>query len=199
MFSGIIQCLGEVRSTQFSEEGSILGVVSSSSFVHRLERGASVAVDGVCLTVVRFEETGLLLFDVIQETLALTTIKGYRVGSRVNLERSLKFGDEVGGHMVTGHVCGVGEIIGIRKNLYEILLPSSLSSYAFAKGCIAIDGVSLTIISVQKDVICVGLIPETLSRTTLGYKSVGDSVNIEPDMSTKVHVDTLSQLCGKST
>lgn len=194
MFSGIVQELGKIFSIEPRDEGLTIGVEVSSSCISGLEIGCSVAIDGVCLTVVKLEEGGKMFFDIIPETLACTTIGEKVINDRVNVERSLKVSDEIGGHSVSGHVCGVGEIVLIEKNRYYFRVPSSLSVYLFEKGYIAIDGISLTIVTVEEDVCSVGLIPETLSRTTLGYKREGSKVNIEPDMVTKTQVDTLRRL-----
>lgn len=194
MFSGIVQELGEIFSVESREEGLTIGVQGSPTCISELEIGCSVAIDGVCLTVIRLEEEGKMFFDIIPETLACTTIGDRSVGDRVNIERSLKVSDEIGGHMVSGHVCGIGEIVRIEKNRYYFRVPSSLSLYLFEKGFVSVDGISLTVVTVNEDVFSVGLIPETLSRTTLGYKREGSKVNIEPDMATKTQVDTLRRL-----
>lgn len=197
MFSGIVQELGQIFSIEPRDEGLTIGVEVSSSCISGLEIGCSVAIDGVCLTVVKLEEGGKMFFDIIPETLSCTTIGEKVVGDRVNVERSLKGSDEIGGHMVSGHVCGIGEIVLIEKNRYYFRVPSSLSIYLFEKGFISIDGISLTLVTVEEDVCSVGLIPETLSRTTLGYKREGFKVNIEPDMATKTQVDTLRRLYSR--
>ncbi|WP_348663751.1 riboflavin synthase subunit alpha [Chlamydia vaughanii] len=194
MFSGIVQELGEVASVQPRDEGLTLGIQCSSKCVSQLETGCSIAIDGVCLTAVSFDETGKIFFDVIPETLACTTIGDLTKGDRVNIERSLKASDEIGGHMVSGHVCGVGEIVRIEKNRYYFRVPNSLAIYLFEKGFVSVDGISLTIVTVDEDVFSIGLIPETLARTTLGFKREKSKVNIEPDMNTKTQVDTLRRL-----
>ncbi|EPP35441.1 riboflavin synthase, alpha subunit [Chlamydia ibidis] len=193
MFTGIVQELGLITSLEVTPAGRAISVRVSADCWRGLELGASVAIDGVCLTVVKVYEEKLF-FDVIPETLSCTTISNYTIGDHVNVERSLKFGNEIGGHILSGHVCGVGEIVRIEQNRYYFQVPEKLSYYLFEKGFIAVDGISLTIVSVSGKEFSVGLIPETLHRTTLGCKRVGDLVNIEPDMATKSQVDTLRRL-----
>lgn len=196
MFSGIIQELGTVIAIQTKQrnEGLVLGVRCSPQCLVGIQMGYSVAIDGVCLTVIDYDPSGKMFFDIIPETLECTTVGEYKIGRGVNIERSLKSGDEIGGHMVSGHVCSVAEIIRIEKNCYDFQVPHVLSYYLFSKGFVSIDGISLTISTVDDNVISIGLIPETLLRTTLGYKREGAKVNIEPDMSTKIQVDTLRRL-----
>ncbi|EPP37771.1 Riboflavin synthase [Chlamydia avium] len=196
MFSGIVQELGTVAAiqTKYKNHELALAICCSPQCVTGLQIGYSVAIDGVCLTVVDYDLSGKMFFDIIPETLECTTLGEYKVGRGVNIERSLKSGDEIGGHMVSGHVCGVAEIICIEKNRYDFHVPHALAYYLFSKGFVAIDGISLTISAVDGDRMSIGLIPETLSRTTLGYKREGDRVNIEPDMSVKTQVDALRRL-----
>lgn len=196
MFTGIIQTIGEICCVQKVDEQVSLCV--RSAYTNLLDIGCSIAVDGVCLTLVK-QVQGELYFDVIPETLACTTLSMKRVGDRVNLERSAKIGDEIGGHMVSGHVLGLGNIIDINKNRYTFQISSYLASYLFEKGFIAIDGISLTPFDVHEDsgMFSVSLIPETMRRTTLGAKRVGEHVNIEFDMNTKIHVDVLQRIFAK--
>ncbi|ANH78327.1 riboflavin synthase [Candidatus Chlamydia sanziniae] len=193
MFTGIVQELGEVCLLATRGNGLSLGVQSSSEFAHELVSGDSVAVDGVCLTVVR-RDGNRIFFDVIPETLACTTIGERSVGDKVNLEGSLRMGDSMGGHLVSGHVLGTAEIVAIEENRYYFHVVENLAPYLFEKGFIAVDGASLTIVSVDGAVFSVGLIPETLQRTTLGYKREKARVNIEIETSTKIQVDTLRRL-----
>ncbi|WP_201456691.1 riboflavin synthase subunit alpha [Chlamydia sp. 17-3921] len=193
MFSGIVQELGRVCFLESKKSVLILGVQCSSCFLDALALGCSVAVDGVCLTLTR-KESDKIFFDVIPETLACTTIGERVIGDRVNLENSLRLGDPIGGHIVSGHVGGTGKIVAIKENYYHFQVSLTFAPYLFHKGFIAIDGISLTLVSVENERFSVGLIPETLQRTTLGWKGVGSLVNIEVDMSTKVQVDTLRRL-----
>lgn len=194
MFTGIIQEVGVVESTECIHENHKLLQVRVADH-KRMHLGCSVAIDGVCLTLIK-QEKGVLSFDVISETLACTTLSKMCRGSRVNIEKSLKMGDEVGGHFVSGHVLGVGQLKAVRNNLYTFQASPQLAQYLFEKAFVAIDGISLTICHMNEDqgTFSVGLIPETLRRTTLGSKSIGEYVNIEPDMDTKIQVDALRRV-----
>ncbi len=187
MFTGIVKGLGTVvaidRREDFLDITIDVGIVLSIPDI-----GASVAVDGVCLTVIEIDGTKLK-FSVMEETLEKTTIGDRKVGDRVGLEQPLKMGDELGGHMVLGHVDGVGTII--RKDIdgencwVTIAAPEFFSKYIVQKGSIAIDGVSLTVCDPASKnggvEFSVSLLPLTLSLTTLGFKTVGDRVNLEAD------------------
>ncbi|SPN73651.1 Riboflavin synthase alpha chain,riboflavin synthase subunit alpha,riboflavin synthase, alpha subunit,Lumazine binding domain [Chlamydia serpentis] len=197
MFSGIVQELGEVCFLEPQGKGLALGVKSTSVFSSVLLPGCSIAVDGVCLTL-KFQNKKGLFFDVIPETLACTTLGERQCGDLVNLESALKMGESVGGHLLSGHVLETAEISDIKENRYYFLTPKELAPYLFDKGFIAVDGVSLTIVSVDFTTFSVGLIPETLQRTTLGKKGVGERVNIEIDMSTKVQVDTMKRILAQA-
>lgn len=159
--------------------------------------GASVAVDGVCLTVVAIEQR-CVAFDVIEETLRRTTLGSLRPGDEVNIERSLKFGDEVGGHLLSGHVMGTARIEEVRQGncQQEVWFgcPPEWMEAILPKGYIAIDGASLTVVDVEVGRFSVHLIPETLRVTTLGNKGVGDLVNIEFDLQTQAIVATVKRL-----
>lgn len=147
--------------------------------------GDSIAVDGVCLTATRFE-TGCFIADVMPETMHKTTLKNLDNGSKVNLERALRLSDRLGGHLVQGHVDGIGTITQKEKYdiaiVYKINAPTSVLKYVVPKGSIAIDGISLTVIDVTGDYFTVSLIPHTAHLTTLGGKSEGKEVNLESDL-----------------
>lgn len=155
-----------------------------------------MAVDGVCLTVTRIKNREIW-FDAMKETLRKTTLSTLQEGQRVNLERSMGFGDELGGHIVSGHVSGVARIIGVAtpKNNHIVTfdIPEPWIKYVFPKGFIAFDGVSLTVVEVDRahHTCTVYFIPETLRRTTFGFKRTGDLVNFEIDAKTQAIVDTL--------
>ena len=153
-----------------------------------------MALDGVCMTVVSIENN-LVKFDAIEETLTRTTLGSLSVDSSVNIERSLKMGDELGGHIISGHVLMSAKIIQIkdRGEGIDILVenPSDVRHYILEKGYISIDGMSLTIGNVSKDSFALHIIPETLRVTTIGKKKVGDFVNIEIDSRTQAVVDTI--------
>ncbi len=182
MFTGIVPGMAKVTRAAPKDGGLELEIEKPSGLIGTHE-GDSIAINGVCLTVTK--HTDALTFDVIPETLARTDLGSLTVGALVNVEPSLRFGDFVGGHMVYGHVDGTCEIVrrdsegqGYRM-WFET--PPELRSLIVEKGYVSLDGVSLTIARVDGDRFAVALIPETLKRTTLGRKGVGDSVNIEAD------------------
>jgi riboflavin synthase len=162
--------------------------VTSAYVPATIDVGASIANAGVCLTAVAVEKRGKgsrIAFDVGAETLAVTTLGGWRAGTRVNLERSLKVGDELGGHMVTGHVDGVAEIL-IRRDFdgmahFRFRAPKDCARFIAVKGSVALDGTSLTVNAVEGDEFEVLLIPHTLAVTTWGERKAGDKVNLEVD------------------
>jgi riboflavin synthase len=204
MFTGIIEGLGVVESIQRLEldQGAVVRlVVTTNLAVEALPIGASIAVDGVCLTIVE-RSAGQFAADLGPETLALTTLGGLEPWSRVHLERPLKVGDPLGGHMVLGHVDIMGTVVARRpigaSLELEVSTPAHLSRFLAAKGSIAVDGVSLTVNTVVGDVFSVVLIPHTLEATKLGDKKPGDTVNLEADMIVK-HIDRLvaAQLGGE--
>ena len=198
LFSGIVQQIGTVKSVTKKTNLRSLEVLTPRGFTKGLETGASVSVDGVCLTVVEFSEN-TVVFDVILETLTRTTLSLLAVKDFVNLERSLRFGDEVGGHLVSGHVFGTAEIVEIIKKEDFLSLKCQASCHfadlLFEKGYVAVDGVSLTIgetIRASGEVFFfLHLIPETCRRTTLERKKTGERLNIEIDNQTLVTVRTL--------
>lgn len=168
-----------------------------------LDLGASVAIDGVCLTVVSINaanDSVEATFDVMGETLVRSTLANITPGRHVNVERSLRVGDEVGGHWVSGHVYGVAKITHIDtppgNHAVSLAVPPEWTKYLLPKGFVALDGVSLTLVQVDRTsgIFTVWLIPETLRRTTFGFKQTGDSVNLEIDSHTQTIVDTLERL-----
>ena len=196
MFTGIIEALGVVESIQrveLNQAAVVRLVVVTDIDVEAMPIGASIAVDGVCLTIVA-RTAGHFAADLGPETLALTTVGNLEPGSRVHLERPLKVGDPLGGHMVLGHVDIVGTVVARRpvggSLELDIAAPSQVSRFLAAKGSIAVDGVSLTVNTVTGDVFSVTLIPHTLEATKLVDKRVGDAVNLEADMIVK-HIDRL--------
>jgi len=162
-----------------------------------LQIGASVAINGVCLTVVE-QNNKLVSFDVIPETIDRTTFSDSQVGDKVNLERSLKIGDELGGHLLSGHVMGIGEIdyilTGEDNTDIRIIAESNIMKYINSKGYVAIDGISLTIGEVSSNSFMLHLIPETLRITTIGDKTIEDRVNIEIDSMTQTIVSTVERI-----
>ena len=180
MFSGIVETLGEIRA----REAGQLEVVPSTPFAD-LETGESIAVSGACLTVATVTDTGFRA-DVMPETLHRTTLGGLAPGSPVNLERALRVGDRVGGHMVTGHVDATGIVSAMREDgnarWVTIALPAELAELIAEKGCVAVDGISLTVVDVFESAFTVSLIPHTLLNTTAGAWKVGSLVNLEVDL-----------------
>lgn len=176
-----------------------LALSIKENWTHGIQRGASVAVDGVCLTVVDFDEKNIW-FDVIAETLNRTTLKILKNGQLVNLERSACFGDEIGGHILSGHIYGTAKIESIKANGLNcemtLSCPEKWIKYFFQKGFIALNGTSLTLVDVDcaKGLFSVHLIPETLRRTTFRNKQEGDLVNVEIDSQTQIIVDTLERI-----
>lgn len=182
MFTGIVEELGRVRSA-----GRRL-VVGCRTVAGDSDVGASVAVNGVCLTVVDRTDDSLS-FDLSDETLARTALGALREGDGVNLERPVTMLTRLGGHLVQGHVDGVGHVTRVEPGeagatmWFEI--PPDLAPYLVEKGSIAIDGVSLTVVGLERNTFCVALIPHTLACTTLGTKRPGDAVNVEVDVMAK--------------
>lgn len=183
-------------------EASLSFVIQMTDLAVGLRKGASVSVSGVCLTVVEAEGE-LVQFDVMGETLQKTNLGLLEVGDDVNLERSYHVGDEVGGHIVSGHVSTTATIASIQKTeenfVIEFKMDPRWSEYLFPKGFIALDGCSLTLVDVMKDGFSVHLIPETLRLTTFANKKVGDKVNVEPEAQTVTMVETVKRyLANKS-
>lgn len=192
MFTGIIQNLVPIAAVERTPE--LLKCAITLNDQTGLKLGASIAVDGVCLTVVRVDGSHVW-FDVIEESLEKTTLKNLALGQLVNIERAARIGDEIGGHLMSGHVYGTAEISRIEGNCYTFQCPTSWMKYFFKKGFIAIDGISLTLVDVDpKGTFSVHLIPETLARTTLGIKTAGALVNIEIDPQTQTIVETLERM-----
>ena len=197
MFTGIVQEIGLVSHKEETDAGITLQINTSSRFLKDLNIGASIAVNGVCLTVINFSKNKVS-FDVIPETLRVTNLKFISKGSEVNLERSLKFGDEIGGHILSGHIMATG-IIHSRvesgdQMTFSILASPSTHKYLTEKGYIAIDGISLTVGEVENGIFHLHIIPETLRLTTLGSKQIGDVVNLEIDSNTQLIVETIERL-----
>jgi len=188
MFTGIVTDIGEVVSVE--PRGALKRLRIACSYdAAGIALGASIANSGVCLTVVAVaRESGRTVFDVdaAAETLAKTTVGTWVAGTRVNLERALKIGDELGGHIVTGHVDGVARIVsrdsfdGMAR--FWIEAPHDLSRFVAQKGSVALDGASLTVNEVEDDRFSILLIPHTLAVTTFGAREAGDALNIEVDM-----------------
>lgn len=187
MFTGIIKEIGQVSNIK--KEREVLRLeIESEQVIKDLDIGSSVAIDGVCQTVVA-REMNKIVVQVVPETLDLTTFGNLKVGEQVNLESSLKLQDDISGHLLTGHVDGVGKIVDVKKEddtaIFTIKPPENLQKFIALKGSIALDGISLTIAKCNDQQFSVAIIPHTLKETTLGIKKVGDSVNLEVDILAK--------------
>ena len=199
MFTGIVA--GTAPILRIDEgEGIRKITVDLGDFLDGLETGASVSLDGVCMTVVSID-SGLVTFDAISETLDRTTLSDRSEGDLLNVERSMRLGDELGGHILSGHVMGTAEIIESRtvgEGLDLLIsIPDGCSPFILEKGFIAVDGMSLTVGKCDEGGFGLHIIPETLRITTLDKKVVGDRVNIEIDSRTQAVVETMLRM-GKS-
>jgi riboflavin synthase len=187
VFTGIVEELGEVVSVDRRSDDVRL-TVRGPLVVSDATHGASIAVNGVCLTVVE-HDGDTFSADVMQETLARTSLGALRPGSAVNLERPVTLADRLGGHLVQGHVDGTGQVIertpGERWEVVRVSLPPALSRYVVEKGSVTVDGVSLTVVEAGPDWFTVSLVPTTLAVTTLGRTPVGGTVNLEVDVIAK--------------
>lgn len=187
MFTGIIEGLGTVERVETRADGARL-VVRAGDLLASACMGESIAVNGVCLTITALAD-GAFAADLSPETLRRSTLGGLRAGDPVNLERPLRVDQRLGGHIVQGHVDGVGTVTGVRPEgdgvRMHIALPAPLTPFAVEKGSVAIDGVSLTIAGVFDHEVAVALIPRTLAATTLGRRQVGEQVNVEVDILAK--------------
>jgi riboflavin synthase len=196
VFTGIVEELGEVTALESRGDSAVLSVRAARVSAD-IPHGASIAVNGVCLTVVGTEAPRQIRFDVMGETLKRSVLGALKPGDKVNLERSVRVDGRLDGHVVQGHVDGSGVIVsrtsGDHWDAVRFGLPSQLSRYVAEKGSIAVDGVSLTVTAVGDDWFEVGLIPETLRATTLGHKQPGDAVNLEVDVLAKYTERLLSR------
>lgn len=198
MFTGIVQAQVLVRSVTQRQDFVQLTLQTEPTLLQQLQRGASIAVNGTCLTATDFDvAAGWVSFDVIDETLQKTNLGTLLPGDRVNFERSLKFGDEIGGHIVSGHVSATAEILTIKRTsdncAMQLSFPAELAAFIQPKGFIAVDGASLTVGAIDGHSFWLHLIPETLAVTTLGSKQVGDRLNLECDQQTVTIVQTVER------
>ncbi|WP_271400837.1 riboflavin synthase [Salinicoccus roseus] len=198
MFTGIIEQIGEVRKAADTGEHTVFEITAGT--FDDLKLGDSISVNGTCLTVTGIEDSGFTV-EMVNETKRITSLDKIEAGMPVNLERALTLSTRLGGHIVSGHVDGTGEITSVNDDgsalVMHIACPSSLMKYMVKKGSVAVDGISLTLFDVDLEAseIILNLIPETQERTTLAQKGVGDRVNIEADMLMK-HVDHLLHSSG---
>ena len=192
MFTGIVEELGTVASVE-DQGDAIRLTVRASTVLSDAGLGDSIAVNGCCLTVVSHDGAEWTA-DVMQETLDKTSLQGVQSGDRVNLERAVTADKRLGGHIVQGHVDAVGHVVRRTPSehweVVEIAMPPELGRYLVDKGSITVDGVSLTVVEAHDTTFTVSLIPETLARTTLGFRQPGDRVNLEVDVIAK-HVEKL--------
>lgn len=200
MFTGIVSGKGYVQKIIKSKDYISLIIKAPKGFSKNLIKGASVSVNGVCLTAKK-GKTDILEFDVIEETLQKTNLKNLSKSSRVNLERSMTAKTEIGGHLVSGHIHGTGEVLKVinrqaTKDL-QIKIPTSLREYFFYKGYVALNGCSLTIGKVLKTSFYIHLIPETVSVTTFKDIKQGDLINIEVEQATINTVETVKRVMSE--
>ncbi len=200
MFSGIIEGLGEVTEA-IKNEGLTTFSVKLPFSAKKIKRGSSISIDGVCLTAVKIDDS--VYFDVMKETLNKTTLKKLEVGRKVNIEKSIKVGDEIGGHLISGHIDCEAEIVKTERpennHIITFRVDRKWMKYILPKGFIALDGASLTVVDVFKEggEFTVYFIPETLKLTTFGFKKEGDIVNLEIDRQTQAIVDTVENILNK--
>jgi len=201
MFTGIVEELGTVAAIE--DQGDAIRLsIHATTVLEDAGLGDSISVNGCCLTITTYDadtDPGIWTADVMQETLDKTSLYGVRPGDRVNLERAVTADKRLGGHIVQGHVDGVGTVVSRTPSehweVVEISLPEPLSRYLVDKGSITVDGVSLTVVEAGDDRFTVSLIPETLARTTLGTRQPGDRVNLEVDIIAK-YVERLLPYTG---
>ncbi len=198
MFTGIVQAQVQVKEVEQRDNFVRLTLQAGAALLQLLQRGASIAVNGTCLTATEFDSTaGWVRFDVIDETLQKTNLGMLQSGDWVNFERSLKFGDEIGGHIVSGHVSATAEILQIVRTAdncaMQLSFPADLAAYIQPKGFIAVDGASLTVGAIEGHSFWLHLIPETLAVTTRGNRQVGDRLNLECDQQTVTIVQTVER------
>ncbi|MBE2897487.1 riboflavin synthase subunit alpha [Pasteurellaceae bacterium 20609_3] len=203
MFTGIVQGKARIEKIIRKADFQTHVIAMPTALLADLTLGASVAHNGVCLTVTHIEGN-LVSFDLMAQTLAITNLCDVQEGDEVNIERAMKLGAEIGGHLLSGHIFCTAEIVEItqRKNNYKVRfrLPANAMKYVLTKGFIAIDGASLTVVEVRAEdnTFTVSFIPETLERTIIAQKGVGDMVNIEIDSQTQAIIDTVERYLAQN-
>lgn len=203
MFSGIVQGVAPIHSITEKADFRTQVVKLPPEMRKGLAIGASVANNGVCLTVTEINDD-LVSFDLMQETLRITNLGALKVGDWVNIERAMQMGAEIGGHILSGHVyctATISNIIASENNrqIWFELPNTEVMRYILTKGFVAVDGISLTVGEVRGNQFCVNLIPETLQRTLMGQRNLGDRVNIEIDSQTQAIVDTVERYLANRT
>lgn len=201
MFTGIVKGKGTIVAVEDSINFRTYTVQFPSKLLAGLEKGASVANNGCCLSVTHIDGNKVS-FDLMKETLRLTNLGSLKPGDRVNLERSAKYGDEIGGHIMSGHIITTAEIAKIFKaenniQIWFYVHNKQLMKYVLYKGFIGVDGISLTVGDVVNNRFCVHLISETIACTTIAEKRLGDKVNIEIDTHTQAVVDTVERVMSQ--
>lgn len=198
MFTGIVQTKAKIIGLNDQHNFRQLKVSVGAQFIEKLIRGASIAINGVCLTVTSFSDDGIIDFDIIDETLAKTNLGALEVGEWVNFERSLYYGSEIGGHILSGHIHATAILTTLERNAVNCNMRLTLSPewmpYVLKKGFIAVEGCSLTVGETFADGFMLHLIPETLDITTLNQKKAGDLLNIELDQQTLTIVQTVERI-----
>ena len=203
MFSGIVQGVAPIHSITEKADFRTQVVKLPPEMRKGLAIGASVANNGVCLTVTEINDD-LISFDLMQETLRITNLGALKVGDWVNIERAMQMGAEIGGHILSGHVYCTATISNIivsenNRQIWFELSNTEVMKYILTKGFVAVDGISLTVGEVHGNQFCVNLIPETLQRTLMGQRNLGDRVNIEIDSQTQAIVDTVERYLANRT
>lgn len=184
LFTGLVEEIGKILKISKGINSSKISIIAKK-VLDNIKLGDSIAVNGTCVTVVDFKEN-FFTVDVMAETLRMSNLRNVKTGSRVNLERALKLGERLGGHIVSGHIDGTGKIVNIYdediSTWVEIETSSALLKYIVLKGSVALDGVSLTVADISENSFSISLIPHTKGETILHYKKIGDIVNIECDL-----------------
>ena len=200
MFSGIVAGLGSIKSIKENDDIVSISITAPKNFGKNLKKGASVSVDGVCLTA-KNSKSDTIKFDVIRETLARSTLGNLTKGQKVNLERSITANTEIGGHLMSGHINNVAKIISVNTSEnstdMKISIPKGIGKYILEKGYIGINGCSLTVGKVSKSNFNIHLIPETLKVTNLSLLEKKQFVNIELDQNTVSIVDTVERVLSR--
>ena len=201
MFTGIVAGLATVSEIKKQNQLWQLTLTLPKKACENFQTGASVSVNGTCLTIVDFTDQDVT-FDVMMETLRLTNLSALKVGDPVNVERAARFGDEIGGHLLSGHIHCQAEIVSINSpennRIITFTAAPQWMPYILTKGFVALDGASITISDVSDNQFCVHLIPETCQVTTLGFKKPGNTVNLEIDSQTQAVVETVERLLKHS-
>ncbi|QCI27092.1 riboflavin synthase subunit alpha [Buchnera aphidicola] len=203
MFTGIVHGISIVLSILKKKNFLTLKTQFPVCLIKNLKVGASISNNGCCLTVSKIKNCNVY-FDIIEETLKKTNFSLLKIGSQINIERSLKYGDEIGGHFILGHIIGTAKILNImnsdnNKKIFFQVNDSKIMKYIFFKGFISIDGISLTIGNVLKNGFYISFIPETIMSTNIKLKNIGDIVNIEIDYYTQIIIDKLESYININT